>query len=1173
MKGDFTRSTFRPQKHYTSVRMQQGRLQLDADWNEQADIQNYLRRAQTVDMIGAGSGAASVELATGKRNENGFRVLPVVLYAKPQVEDGTPAEEDTASSATAITDLALIPGHFYASGVLCELEEGSNFDAEFIAIDPIQVAVSSLTVDGRALAVGQWLTQVTAFGIEGGDRLNGWQIRSIDTRNRVLTLDGDLVEDAADSDSPSDDTSAAVPAFEPGKIRQLRRLLTYFTQPNYPNPPALKTSARQILYVDAWQRHVTAIDDRQIRDNALNVPDTTTRTQTVWQLKALPAPDEETQSVDDYWQDFLAARRQPTAFLNACAGLCRDGRNNGNLLPLRLENQLYRVEIHTPGGVTNSNGEGATFKWSRDNGSLASEVESVDKVRSIIRIRQSNQEAWGTTQPGQWLELTTEERELKIEPGVLVPFVSAVGNQITFDGSNIVGGSDLPEKITKIRRWDQLTDEGTMPLQETWIALEAGLKIKFGPDKIQSDPPAQSLAINSEIEQTLGQAPALGQKYPEYKTGDYWLIPARSGPQDIEWPNDGASEDPSPIAQPPAGIDHMYGLLAVTNAAPNEPVADKRVVFPPLLQALDRRGGVITGDLTVQGTFTTEDFNVTGNFKADTFRGTTFEVALDPTSDSPEKYGSIQIDEATKQINFVADAAESFNFASGSVNVAETLTVAKRATFARENGQTVGIGRDSTGAKLDVMGDVKVTDTLEVTKGVIIGPAIARSAFILDVNGDLRTVGSGLWATTADSRVDIGAVAPSVAASSKLFVAGDTYIDGALESDTLTLRNGEITSISAANLTLKTGSATRMTVDRTNGHVGIGPSAPSDTFMLNVEGDIQGAANSLFATNPDSRVEVGAIAPDTLTPKPKLYIKGNTVIEGTLSSNNLIFPNGSLQSPTNTNLTLKTGSATQMTIAHTTGHIGIGQAPDSNVKVGISGNLVVSEVVASNSVSTLVASNGFVGIGKRDPDKALDVIGDASVSNALSADTLTTNTLTASTLNSDTLEISQKAILATANDSMVCIGTEAPPAAAPESADPADPKVKLYVEGNITARAIGAQNFAQLSTRTVKTDISALSSQDALVLLGQLNPVKFIYKEDAEQNLSAGFIAEDTPDILTSANHKAIKILDVAAVVTRAVKDQQVTISRLIELANKQQSDIENLSQRLAQLEHKNVPP
>ena len=38
MKGDFTRDTFDASNHFTRVLMQQGRVQLDADWNEQTAI-------------------------------------------------------------------------------------------------------------------------------------------------------------------------------------------------------------------------------------------------------------------------------------------------------------------------------------------------------------------------------------------------------------------------------------------------------------------------------------------------------------------------------------------------------------------------------------------------------------------------------------------------------------------------------------------------------------------------------------------------------------------------------------------------------------------------------------------------------------------------------------------------------------------------------------------------------------------------------------------------------------------------------------------------------------------------------------------------------------------------------------------------------------------------------
>lgn len=40
MRGDYSRDTFRLARHYSSVRLQQGRVVTDADWNEQADIQD-----------------------------------------------------------------------------------------------------------------------------------------------------------------------------------------------------------------------------------------------------------------------------------------------------------------------------------------------------------------------------------------------------------------------------------------------------------------------------------------------------------------------------------------------------------------------------------------------------------------------------------------------------------------------------------------------------------------------------------------------------------------------------------------------------------------------------------------------------------------------------------------------------------------------------------------------------------------------------------------------------------------------------------------------------------------------------------------------------------------------------------------------------------------------------
>src|SRR5260370_17210662 len=56
MKADLTRNTFDPLKHFARVLMQQGRVQLDSDWNEQAAILWHYLQTLTADLIGPAGG-------------------------------------------------------------------------------------------------------------------------------------------------------------------------------------------------------------------------------------------------------------------------------------------------------------------------------------------------------------------------------------------------------------------------------------------------------------------------------------------------------------------------------------------------------------------------------------------------------------------------------------------------------------------------------------------------------------------------------------------------------------------------------------------------------------------------------------------------------------------------------------------------------------------------------------------------------------------------------------------------------------------------------------------------------------------------------------------------------------------------------------------------------------
>jgi hypothetical protein len=66
-----------------------------------------------------------------------------------------------------------------------------------------------------------------------------------------------------------------------------------------------------------------------------------------------------------------------------------------------------------------------------------------------------------------------------------------------------------------------------------------------------------------------------------------------------------------------------------------------------------------------------------------------------------------------------------------------------------------------------------------------------------------------------------------------------------------------------------------------------------------------------------------------------------------------------------------------------------------------------------------------------------------------------------------------------------------------------------------------------------------------MAALQVLQPVTFTYKADEQQEQHAGFIAEDAPDLVAKSNRQAVGQMDVVAVLTAVVKEQQRTIADL----------------------------
>jgi Family of unknown function (DUF6519) len=455
MKGDFSRTTFRPEKHYTRVLIEQGRVQLDSDWNEQQTIWQHLLRTESADLIG-GSGTPI--------ENNGFQIT---LSA-----DGK--------------TLQIGQGRFYADGILCENE-------------------------------------------------------------------------------------TAIP---------------YLNQPDLPqltDPFAAITAAHQsaaVVYLDVWERRVTALDDSLIREVALNGTETSVRAKTIWQVKvlpvAIPAGGLNPNSQLPEWDGLIAGS---TGMLNAQTQPTLST-NNPCLIPptsgyQSLENQLYRVEIHTPGSPGT-----ATFKWSRDNGFVETSIIGINGKDVVVHdLGPDDVLGFGN---GQTVELLTDHHELYGLPGQLLTIDSVNAATSTVTLKTAPDPTDINLQLhPRMRRWDSQGAIPTPATAGTWIPLENGVQVQF--------------TSPTQIAFTTAS----------YATGDYWLIPARTATGEIEWPPF-AIPNSNPIPQSPAGIRHHYNRLAMLqlNTSTNTwQLQDCRTVFPSLADVPSPDGGIhITGVFTVDPT-------------------------------------------------------------------------------------------------------------------------------------------------------------------------------------------------------------------------------------------------------------------------------------------------------------------------------------------------------------------------------------------------------------------------------------------------------------------------------------------------------------------------------------------------------------------------------------------
>jgi hypothetical protein len=449
MKGDFSRDSFDRLKHFSRVLMQQGRVQLDADWNEQVSILLHYIQTLATDIIGP--------------------------YAGPAGEDyGFEIKANGSNS-----NFTIGKGRYYVNGILCENEKEINF-----------------------------------------------------------------------TDQPH---KPAIPSGQSGD---------------------------HIVYLDVWERHISFLEDDDIREKALGGPDTATRTKTVWQVKV-----KELNSTQDCLSG-AGLLDNEIVISNAC--LCARAKTDQEQVEPCLvepearyrgaENQLYRVEIHD--GSYNSQGNPPTtptFKWSRENGSVVFPIKGIkpDEGYTVtLELENLGRDDRFGLAVNDWVEIEDDTYVLNnmARPLLQVQKVDRVEMTVTLEKKKNAENAYLDyylefdkDKHPLLRRWDQKKDvpddKGVLNIEKSnsdldgdWHELENGIKIKFKPGRT-------------------------------YRTGDYWLIPARTALGDVEWPEkEDTSGKLTPEFLPPHGVMHHLAPLAIISVTSEkvEVKYDCRCEFKPL---------------------------------------------------------------------------------------------------------------------------------------------------------------------------------------------------------------------------------------------------------------------------------------------------------------------------------------------------------------------------------------------------------------------------------------------------------------------------------------------------------------------------------------------------------------------------------------------------------------
>lgn len=344
-----------------------------------------------------------------------------------------------------------------------------------------------------------------------------------------------------------------------GELYEKEEAETYLNQKEYPYPtpivPPESGFRKDLVYAEVWERHITPIEDQQLRETALGGPDTCNRIKAVVQVKVQPRAESLPENLMPTGGGRLSTTVARSSLAVKSCEMSPESEYTG------WENRLYRVEMyHTdkPAFVPSHTWippikTPPLFKWSKNNASTTSPiVQNVEKDANSVVVKDSR-----LFKIGDIIEISDDLVELSgiYEELRIITYIDPDENRLfwkkdlqsaasqsgplLYAGLSrfyVAEGTEMTHpKVVKWDGVDKITSSSS-------IELEDGVKIRFSGTNMRK--------------------------------GDYWTFTARAATHEVERLEN----------EPPHGVIRHYCPLALIhwNGSTIDRIEDIRGRFKPL---------------------------------------------------------------------------------------------------------------------------------------------------------------------------------------------------------------------------------------------------------------------------------------------------------------------------------------------------------------------------------------------------------------------------------------------------------------------------------------------------------------------------------------------------------------------------------------------------------------